>query len=1484
MPRQHPPFKGLDDPTFERDACGVGFLARPGASADATVLPQALQALQRLEHRGGVGADGVSADGAGVLLGVPEALLRRAADAQGQPLPEGAPLVVAVLFAPPQGGDAAVTALESAMEAEGLAPGAVRDVPVDPSVLGPHAQRTAPRILQVLATAAPGLQADEVEAACHRARKRFERESATGYVASLSGRTVVYKALAAGGQVRRFYRDLRDPDFVTPFALFHQRYSTNTLPTWDLAQPFRILAHNGEINTLWANQSWMDAREPDLPDAMKPVISREGSDSAALDEALELLVRLGRPVPEALALLLVPAWEARGGRPLPPGTKGFFRANAPVMEPWDGPAAVAFADGRWVGAALDRNGFRPSRWFRTRDGLVVAGSEAGLVDVDPEDVAVRGRLGPGQVLLVDMDEGRVLENDAARKLLAGALRPSRAPVRRLPRTPLPPKADGATPPPHEPVAAPGDRRLWGLTKEDVSHVLRDMAVEGKAAIWSMGDDTPIAPLARAPRSVYGFLRQRFAQVTNPAMDSIREAAVMSLACTVGPLPSLLPGAVLPPLLELESPVLDPHQLDALRASRSPRSETVGCHMEAVEGGLVRALDRIEAEAEAAVRGGAGILLLSDEVLPEGTLPVPMALAVGAVHRRLLDAGLRSRAAVVAAAGDCWDVHHLAVLLGYGAAAVCPWLALEVAADEGNEAGPGNVLSALETALRKVMAKMGISTVSSYRGGRLFDVLGLSQDVSERCFRGSPNRLGGLGMDTIEAAVLARRDGPAWAGDDLPDHGLVRFRRRGVTERHAWDPMLVRAFQGSVGSTKKGDDEPDDAAWATFIQDSGVGGPSDLRDLLDVVSDREPISPDEVQAGTSIVKTFVSAAMSLGALSPEAHQALTVAMNSMGARSNTGEGGEDPAWYRTEPGEPRHDGRIKQIASGRFGVTPEYVARADELEIKIAQGAKPGEGGQLPGRKVTALIARLRHARPGMPLISPPPHHDIYSIEDLAQLIYDLKRVNPRARVGVKLVSEVGVGTVAAGVAKAKADYVVIAGHSGGTGASPLSSIKHAGSPWEIGLAETQQVLVRNGLRGRIRLRVDGGLRTGRDIVLAALLGAEEFGFGTAPLVALGCDMARRCHLDTCPTGIATQRPDLRERFRGQPEHVVRYFMRVASEVRVLLASLGFRRLEDVVGRVDLLRQVRWAGGLDLTPLLHVPAGAELRCVEERNDPPAEDTLEDGLVEEAVETVLRGGTFQRALTIKNSDRTVGGRLSGALALATEGQRPTGRAELRFTGTAGQSFGAWNNHGLTLVLEGEANDYVGKGMGGGTIVLRPSGAAKRAPHQNVIAGNTVLYGATAGRFFAAGTVGERFAIRNSGATAVVEGAGDHACEYMTGGRVVILGPTGWNLGAGMTGGTLWVLDEEGLVPVRANAEWVTWSAPRPAALRRVHSLIEAHLKHTESVRAADILERWSRLAPAFVEVRWSGSPAVTEEAEGAPETTAAGAEEGGSPGVA
>jgi glutamate synthase (NADPH/NADH) large chain len=1433
-------------------------VARVDARPDGEVLRGALQAVGRLAHRGAVAADGRSGDGAGVLTAIPRAVLLREAARHGWPLADRHVFGVGMVFLP-SGVATGRAQLEAALRAEGLVPVAWREVPIHPDALGQFARTTLPAIWQVIVRGPHGMTESELERRLYAARKRFERNRGDGYVCSLSCRTIVYKALCSGGQLPAFYPDLLDPLYRTAFALFHQRYSTNTLPSWSLAQPFRLLAHNGEINTLGGNRAWMRARACDLPPDVRPVLTDDASDSANLDEAAELLTRNGRSLERAMAMLIVPAWEEAGER-MSPALRAFYRYHAPLIEPWDGPAAVAFADGRVVGAALDRNGLRPCRFLITEDGLVFAGSEVGLLDVDDDAVIEHGRLAPGEVLLVDLVKRRVLHDGEVKQRLA-----RRAPFRRWAGArPLDaaavPSGDGtggsSSP---QPAAAGGEladltfqQRLFGCTTEDVKFVMEPMAAEGKEPTWSMGDDTPIPPLARRPRSLYVFLRQRFAQVTNPPIDPLREAAVMSLKTWLGPRPPLLRDGPQPVTVELPSPMLHREDVTALRADPDLAVATVDCTFAPEAGGLPQALDEICHGAEAAVRAGARLLLLSDRSASVDLVPVPMALAAGAVHHHLVTTALRTRAGLAAEAGDCWDVHHAAVLIGCGAAVICPWLALATARHLDPVQGEPRLLQALEVGLRKVLSKMGISTVAGYRGAQLFEALGLSDAIVERCFTRMPSRIGGLDWAQLEATLLERHAAAAALLDaaHLPDFGLLRYRRDEAAEYHAWQPVAVRALQRATGATRRGGGPDENGAWEEFRRVGRPAAPANLRDLLDLLPAGPTLDVREVEPAGAIARRFFTSAMSLGALSPEAHRTLTIAMNRLGARSNTGEGGEDPAQYAPGPDGERLDNKIKQVASGRFGVTAEYVARAEELEIKIAQGSKPGEGGQLPGHKVTDLIARLRHAQPGIALISPPPHHDIYSIEDLAQLIYDLKRCNPAARVGVKLVAEAGVGTIAAGVAKAYADYVVISGHSGGTGASPLSSIKHAGSPWELGLAETQQVLVRNGLRSRIRVRVDGGLMTAFDVVVAALLGAEEYGFGTAALVAMGCDMARQCHRNTCPTGIATQRQDLRAKFRGTPEQVVRFFTLLAEDVRELLARLGLRSLDEAVGRVDLLRQVRSCAGLDLAPLLATPAGDAPRCLAPRNDRPEPEPLDEAVWRAAAGAIDGRVPFRGEWTIHNRDRSVGARASGQIALRWGAAGlPAATIRLCFRGTAGQSFGAFGAAGLRLALEGQANDYVGKGLSGAELILRPVGRARLAPHANVILGNAALYGATSGWLFAAGTAGERFAVRNSGASAVIEGAGDHGCEYMTGGCVLVLGRTGCNFGAGMTGGIAFVFDADQTLALRLNTESVSCRDPEPAELEQVRRLIEQHAQRTESARAAWLLSQFESVRNRF-----------------------------------
>ena len=1432
-------FQGLD-PWRERDACGVGFVARADGIRTHDILKMGLTAVARLAHRGAASNDR-SGDGAGVLTQIPHRLLGVG------PVER---VALGMFFLPAQRTDEAIDLIESALVSLGMSVLGWRVVPVDAGVLGPLAAASQPVIRQVFVgpPSGPG-NAQVWERRLYLARRVIERRAARAgielFVCSLSCRTVVYKALLVGTELPGFYADLQSPLFETGITVFHQRYSTNTLPSWPLAQPFRLLAHNGEINTLWGNRNAMLAREPALAAPawerdvalLKPVIWAEGSDSASLDNVLELLVRSGRDPVHALMMLLPEAWERIPE--MDPALRGFYEYHAGLMEPWDGPAALAFSDGVIAGSALDRNGLRPCRYKVTRDNVVVAASEVGVVDLDPADVVESGRLGPGELLIVDTLRNVVLRSADA-KLEVAQRSPYRRWTSRLVRQ-LPDVAAGGSALPPEELAA--RQHAFGYTHEDLRYVLAPMAAAGHDAIWSMGDDTPIAPLSTKPQSVYAYLRQRFAQVTNPAIDPLREERVMSLVMYLGRRGSVLaqrPGGRT--LLRLDHPVLLAEEMAALRRAGGTELVTLSAVWEAVTGpaGMERALDALSNEAVTAVRRGATLLVISDRNADRTRAPIPMALAVGAVHQRLVRARQRIRVGLVAEAGDAWDVHHLAALFGYGAEAVHPWLALQcVRSLERGDAEPTaeKFRSATEKGLLKILSKMGISTLQSYSGAQIFEALGLGAEVIERCFTGTASVIGGVGFSELAEDVLARQQ----SAGVLPDHGRIRYRRDG--EDHGWSPPVVRALQN--------------AEYGGFAEKVQARAPAGPRDLLDF-REQDPVPLDEVEPAEEIRRRFISSAMSLGALSPEAHATLAIAMNRMHARSNSGEGGEDPATYVTRADGDRADNRIKQVASGRFGVTTAYLVRADELEIKIAQGSKPGEGGQLPGHKVTDLIARLRHAVVGIPLISPPPHHDIYSIEDLAQLIHDLKQVNPTARIGVKLVAEAGVGTVAAGVAKAYADYVLISGHNGGTGASPLSSIKHAGSPWELGLAETQAILLRNGLRERIEVRTDGGLRSGRDVVIAALLGAEAFGFGTATVVALGCAMARQCHLNSCPTGIATQRPDLRAKFRGTPEQVIAYFTFVAEDVRRIMATLGARRLDDLIGRVELLRRIERpetprAQTLDLSWLLTAPPPAAperpRRRTIDRNVRPGIVSLDAEILEQRAL-----GSAPRAFAIANHHLTVGARIAGELARTHGSAGPGEPLRLRFRGSAGQSFGAFTLPRMHLHLEGEANDHVGKGLCGGEIVIRPFRTAAYVAGPHALIGNTALYGATSGRLFAAGAAGDRFAVRNSGAIAVIEGAGDHCCEYMTGGVVVVLGSVGRNCGAGMSNGIAYVLDDRGggQLESHCNREMVAVSELNSMDERVVRKLVQQHFHKTGSARARLILGGWDVYRALFRKV--------------------------------
>ena len=1460
----------LLDSRFDHDSCGVGFVATLRNQPTHEILTQALTALARLAHRGAIAADGKSSDGVGIMTAIPRDFLLAST---GLSLEAGKPLGVGVVFFPSES-EPGQKALERALAAQNLDLLGWRVVPTREDILGEIALSSIPVIRQVLVTAT---NPEFFERRLYLARKQFEREAATsGYVCSLSSCSLVYKAMCAGRLLADFYPDLADPEYTTAFAIFHQRYATNVLPSWDRAQPLRTLAHNGEINTVWGNRGRMDARAATIPAECHPILSKDGSDSTSLDEVVELLARNGRSVAEAVRMLLPPAGRQR--------ESAFLRYHADCVEPWDGPAALAFADGHLVGVALDRNGLRPCRFFLTEDALVVAGSEAGLVDLDPERIIHSGRLGPGEMLVADLDAHQLLEDDQLLKEFDRFTTYSKL----VADTPL------------EPIALPAPvedltqlQQLFGYTREDVRMVLAPMASDGKDAVWSMGDDTPLAPLAHAPRPVYAFFRQRFAQVTNPAIDPVRESIVIELHTRLGPWPHLLDTKARIPGLSLQSPFLSLGQMHALRNREHPLADemplaVLDCVF-APSCNLKRAIDDLCARAVELVRGGAAILLLSDRALAQPgarseLLPIPMAMATGAVHHALVNAGVRTCAGLAVEAGDCRDLHHAAVLFGYGAGAVCPWLALETARNLDPEKGEANMLHAFDLGLAKIMSKMGISVLDSYRSAHLFDILGLDQEVVEFCFFGTPSPISGIGFAELETALrevwsAAQEEDPNQpalvnathqepqpptataqqpVAKTLPDYGWVRFRKDEHAEPHLWQPQTVKALQVVTGTARGAA-----AAGLTTIQAWNAFGtlaveskPTVLRDLLEIRPAAAPLALDQVETAPTIVSRFIASAMSLGSLSPEAHQTITEAMNKLGGRSNTGEGGEDPAAYPEFPGAPAIlNNKVKQVASARFGVTTEYLTHAEEIEIKIAQGSKPGEGGQLPSHKVTELIARLRHAQPGIALISPPPHHDIYSIEDLAQLIFDLKRVNPRAAIGVKLVSECGVGTVAAGVAKAYADYIVIAGHSGGTGASPLSSIKYAGNPWEIGVAEAQQVLMQNGLRGRVRLRCDGGLRTGRDVLIAALLGADEFAFGTAVLVALGCDMARQCHLNTCPTGIATQRPDLRAKFRGKPANVIRFFEELTRDIQTLLASLGLPSLEAAIGRTDLLEQVSTAGELDLSALLAPARDGHVRWQGQRNRRPSDHAnIDNAWVQPALAARAAGQPFAVEETIANKHRTLGARLAGELVWHGLHDKDT-PLNFKLKGVAGQSFGAFAVRGMHLELEGMANDFVGKGLCGGELILRGQGRAARESELHVILGNVALYGATSGSLFAAGRAGERFAVRNSGAFAVVEGIGDHGCEYMTGGLVAVLGSTGQNFGAGMTGGLAWVFDEDGtfLSQTRYHTGFL---APEPmseldeTAAEELRQLIELHAEKTASTRARWMLSDWANLSARFV----------------------------------
>jgi len=1489
--------RGLYDPRFEHDACGIGMVARLAGTPGHDIVEKGLTVLERLAHRGATGAEEDTGDGSGILVQVPHRFVAEAAAAAGVVLPAKGGYAIGCVFLPQDSDDAAKARaqFEAIAHEEGLAVRWWREVPVDPGCLGEAARAAMPRIEQVVVVpeeggrgAATRVEATGTEAApplldrlAYALRRRAERRIDGLYLPSLSSRTLVYKGMLTSHQLRRFYPDLSEPAFESALALVHSRFSTNTFPSWPLAHPYRYLAHNGEINTLAGNRNWMRAREsllatPHIPGDLSrlfPVCTPGASDSATFDEVLELLHLAGRSLPHAVLMMIPEAWERHES--MDPARRAFYAYHASLMEPWDGPAAAVFTDGTVVGAVLDRNGLRPARYWVTDDGLVVLSSEVGVLDCDPRTVVHKGRLRPGRMFLVDTAEGRIVDDEEVKSALAAArpyadyLAQDQVHLHELPaRRMLTPR--------HASVVA--HQRLFGYTTEELRVVLAAMARTGEEPVGSMGADTPIAVLSDRPRLLYDYFTQLFAQVTNPALDAIREELVTSLAATIGPEGNLLdpqPGRSRQILVP--QPVIDRDDLAKLMYVNE-HGETPGFKaftvdaLYAVDGGgeaLARALEDVRARVAAAVADGANLIVLSDRHSTADLAPVPSLLATGAVHHHLVRERTRSKVGLVVETGDAREVHHVALLIGYGAAAVNPYLALDsiddmIAGGQLEGIAPHRArrhyLDALCKGVLKVMSKMGISTIASYTGAQAFEAVGLASEVIEEYFSGTPSRIGGVGLDVIAAEVAARHraahlERPSTrAHRELEVGGDHQWRREG--EHHLFNPRTVFKLQHATRSKRYSIFKE-----YTSTVDDQSARLATLRGLFELrPGPGGPVPIEEVEPAAEIVKRFSTGAMSYGSISAEAHETLAIAMNRLGARSNSGEGGEDPSRDVPDANGDSRRSAVRQVASGRFGVTSDYLVHATDLQIKIAQGAKPGEGGQLPGHKVSPWIARTRHSTPGVGLISPPPHHDIYSIEDIAQLIHDLKSANPAARVHVKLVAEVGVGTVAAGVAKARADVILVSGHDGGTGAAPLTSIKHAGVPWELGLAETQQTLVANALRGRVVVQVDGQMKTGRDVVVAALLGAEEFGFATAPLVVSGCVMMRVCHLDTCPVGIATQNPELRKRFRGTPELVTTFFEFVAEEVREHLAALGFRTLEEAVGRVDRL-DVRaavdhWkAAGLDLSGVLappDAPPDAPRRRVQAQ-DHALERALDHRFLD-ACEPALEHGTpVAVTLPICNRDRSVGTLLGSEISRRRgPAGLPDDTVRLTFRGSAGQSFGAFLPRGVTMVLIGDANDYVGKGLSGGRLVLVPPEGSPFRAEEEVIAGNVALYGATSGEAFVRGQAGERFCVRNSGALAVVEGVGDHGCEYMTGGRVVVLGPTGRNFAAGMSGGVAFVYDPGATFTGRVNRGLVDLEPlcePDGAWLRAV---VERHLRETGSTVAQEMLATWDRACGRVVTV--------------------------------
>jgi glutamate synthase (NADPH/NADH) large chain len=1465
----------LYDPAEEHDACGVGVIAALDGKPRRDVVEAAIAALKSVWHRGAVDADGKTGDGAGIHVEIPQEFFDDHVRHQGRQ-PGAGRLAVGTIFLPRtdlEGQERCRAIVEAEILRAGHAVHGWRQVPINIDVIGEKANATRPEIEQIMIAGAPETADEErFERQLYLIRRRIERRVIADqikdfYICSLSCRSLIYKGILLAEQLTAFYPDLLDPRFVSRFAIYHQRYSTNTFPTWFLAQPFRVLAHNGEINTLRGNINWMKSHETrlasdlfgDAIDELKPVIQIGGSDSASLDAVFELLLRAGRTLPMVKVMMVPEAWSEESA--LPQAHRDMYSYCNSVMEPWDGPAALALADGRWAMAATDRSGLRPLRYAVTASGLLVAGSEAGMVRLEESEIVEKGRLGPGQMIAVELASGRLYRDREIKDLLARQ-RPYSAWVRNIAALDSLIKPEGE----RAELARDELRRrqvACGWSLEDLELILQPMAEAAKEAVGSMGDDTPLAVLSEQYRGLHHFFRQNFSQVTNPPIDSLRERRVMTLKTRLGNLGNILDEDESQcRLLQLETPVLTNAEFRAMRAYMGATAADVDCTFDAAGGAtaLRDAISRIREAAEDAVRGGASHVILSDAAVGPERAAIPMILATGAVHSHLVRQQLRTFISLNVRSGECLDVHYFAVLVGVGATTVNAYLAQETIA-ERHRRGLFGAASLEEAILRykravndgllKIMAKMGISVISSYRGGYNFEAVGLSRTLVADVFPGMTSRISGIGLAGIALKTLAMH-ARAYGEDAvaLPVGGFYRYRSGG--ERHAFEGELVHLLQSAVGRDSYG-------LYRRYSEALRRRPPIDLRDLLDFRPKRPPVATDEVESVTEIRKRLVAPGISLGALGPEAHETLSIAMNRIGAKSDSGEGGEDPARFRPRANGDNACSAIKQIASGRFGVTTEYLSHCREIEIKIAQGAKPGEGGQLPGFKVTEMLAKLRHATPGVTLISPPPHHDIYSIEDLSQLIYDLKQANPDALVSVKLVARSGIGTIAAGVAKAKADVILVSGHSGGTGAAAQSAIKHAGIPWEMGLSEVHQVLVLNRLRHRVRLRVDGGIKTGRDVVIAAILGAEEYGLGTASLVAMGCILVRQCHANTCPVGICTQDPKLREKFAGTPEKVVNLFSFVAEETREILASLGARSLAEVIGRTEHLAQVNRGSphldDLDLNPILAQadPGDYPRYCtIAGRN--PVPDTLDAEMLKDAEPLFAHGEKMQLAYGVRNTHRAVGTRLS---AMVTRRFGMTGLQEdhltVRLRGSAGQSLGAFAVQGVTLEVFGDANDYVGKGLSGGTILLRPTVSSPLVAHENTIIGNTALYGATAGKLFAAGQAGERFAVRNSGALTVVEGCGANGCEYMTGGTAVILGAVGANFAAGMSGGMAFVYDRDDAFPGRVNGEAVIWQRVQTPYWEGVlKDLVAAHARRTQSRLAGELLLDWPRTLARFWQV--------------------------------